>query len=84
VARKNPAYWIFTFSNTCQKDLMDFSCSVLLVSEIFEGFTKEEGLLLGLACGNEFGFGSRHRDAVLTASLPGDRFTVHHNDVDSV
>jgi len=33
----------------------------LLVAKILKGFTKIKGLLPCLACGNEFGFGSRQR-----------------------
>jgi len=40
-------HWIFTYNNTCQIVLIDFSGIVLLKTEIFEGFTKIEGLLPG-------------------------------------
>ena len=38
------------------------SCVLLLMIKIFDGFTKIESLLPGLAGGNEFGFGGRQRD----------------------
>jgi len=50
--------------------LIDFHGSVLLVTEIVEGLTKIKNLLPGLARSNEFGFGNRRRDVVLTSALP--------------
>jgi len=59
---------------------IDFSGGVLFVAKILEGLTKIKGLLPGLACSNEFCFGSRQRDVVLRADLLRDRSTVHHED----
>ena len=52
-----------------------------MITEIFENFTKAESLLPGLAGGNEFGFGGRQRDIVLTAALPRDVYACRCVDV---
>ena len=41
-------------------------------------------MLPGLTRNNEFGFGNRQKDVVLTSALPRDRSGVHHNDEASV
>ena len=56
VAREFSAHWIFTHSNTCQIVLINFSCLLLLVTKILDGFTKIESLLTSLAGGDKFGF----------------------------
>jgi len=83
VARKFSAHWILTHSNICQIILIDFNCVSLLITQIFEDF-KKEGLLPGLAGGNEFGFGGRQTDIDLTAALPRDKSAIHHKDIGSV
>jgi len=84
VTQKFSAHWIFTHGNTGQIILVDFSCILLLIAKIFEGFTKIESLLPGLAGGDQFGFGGRQGYMVLTATFPRNRSAIHHKNVASV
>jgi len=56
----------------------------MLITKIFDIFTKIESLLPGLAGGDEFGFGGRHRDIVWTATFPRNGSAIHHKNVASV
>ena len=84
VKRKNLAQRIFTHGNTGQIILIDFSCILLLITKIFEGFTKIMSLLPGLAGGDEFGFGGRQRKIVWTATFPRHGSVTHHKNLASV
>ena len=53
VARNFLACWIFTHSNTGQIIVIDFNCILLLITKVFESFTKIDSLLPGLAVGND-------------------------------
>ena len=44
--------------------VVDFSCILLLITKIFDGFTKIESLLPGLTGGDEFGFRGRQTNKV--------------------
>ena len=84
VTRKFSAHWIFTHGNTGQIILIDFRSILLRITNIFEGFRKIESLLPGLAGGDEFGFGGRQRNFVLTATFARNRSAIHRKNVASV